>query len=306
MPALPTLPPTRANWLAIISLGVIWGAAFMGMNLALRGFGPVTVAAGRLGVAALTLLLILWLRGGLGTALPRDGQRRLPYLVAIAILGAALPFFLLSWGQQYVTSGFAGITMAAIALFVLPLAHVFIPGDRLNGRKLLGFALGFAGVVVLIGPAALFAGGGMEKWGALACLGAAFCYASSSIVTRLCPPMDSLALATAQTVLAACLMVPLAWATEGAPATLATPAGLALLLLGIGPTALANLLRVSVVRSAGPSFLALTNYQVPIWSVIFSALFLAEPLPLRLLGALALILAGMAISQRLWRLWSPR
>ncbi len=298
--------PTRGNWLSIITLGIVWGAAFMGMNLALRGFGPVTVAAGRLGVAAITLVLILWLRGGMGKILPQDGQRRMPYLASTAILGAALPFFLLSWGQQYVTSGFAGVTMAAIALFVLPLAHVFIPGERLTQQKGVGFVLGFAGVVVLIGPAALIAGGPMEVWGALACLAAALCYASSSIVTRLCPPMDSVALATGQTVLAAGVMVPLALITEGVPVGLVSAAGLALLLLGIGPTALANLLRVTVVRSAGPSFLALTNYQVPIWSVIFSAAFLSEPLPWRILAALALILTGMAVSQRLWRLWSPR
>ena len=63
------------------------------------------------------------------------------------------------------------------------------------------------------------------------------------------------------------------------------------------PTALANLLRVVVIRSAGPVFMSLTNYQVPLWSVALGVAFLGEPLHLSLLVATVLILTGVALSQ---------
>ena len=87
-----------------------------------------------------------------------------------------MPFMLISWGQQYVTSGFAGISMAAVALIVLPMAHLMVPDERLNPRKILGFLIGFAGVLVLIGPRAFSStGADLETLGRLACVGAAAC-----------------------------------------------------------------------------------------------------------------------------------
>ena len=110
----------------------------------------------------------------------------------MAVFSNALPFTLLAWGQRQVTSGFAGITMAVVPLLVLPLAHVFVPGERLTPRKAAGFAIGFAGVVVLIGT------GGTEPGDApalarLACVAASACYAIGAIVTRLAPSGSSLA-----------------------------------------------------------------------------------------------------------------
>tara|TARA_R110002074_G_scaffold21354_9_gene66483 strand:- start:1194 stop:1427 length:234 start_codon:yes stop_codon:yes gene_type:complete len=63
------------------------------------------------------------------------------------------------------------------------------------------------------------------------------------------------------------------------------------------PTALATLILVHVIRTAGPTFLTQTNYHVPIWSVIFGTLILAEPLPPQFLIALALIFAGLLVSR---------
>ncbi|MCW1934470.1 EamA family transporter [Pararhodobacter zhoushanensis] len=76
---------------------------------------------------------------------------------------------------------------------------------------------------------------------------------------------------------------------------------LALVYLGLMPTALATLIMVHVIRSAGPTFLTQTNYQVPVWSVLFGVLILSEPLPPQFLAALGLILTGLAVSRVSWR-----
>lgn len=290
------------NWLRIGALGMIWGSSFMAVTIAITGFDPITVAAGRIAIGAVILLALLRI---MGLSLPsmRGAEGRLIWLAALGfgVLSMSLPFFLLSWGQLYVASGFAGVTMAAVPLLVLPLAHFLIPGEQLTPRKMLGFSIGFAGVIVLIGLDAFKSSGmGMEPLARMACFGAAACYAFGGIITKLAPKVDPIAFAATATMLAALIIVPASLYLEGIPDTLPSTPLIAIIFLGVVPTAIANLLLVSVIRSAGPSFLSLVNYQVPIWSVLFGALFLSEVLPARTFVALGLIMLGLAVNQR-WK-----
>lgn len=286
-----TARPTPANWLSIAVLGVIWGGTFMVVSLALRGYGPLTVACARTTLGAVTLLALM-------AVLRRPGPPRaaLGHLLAIGVLNTALPFALLAWGQQYVPSAFAGISMAALPLFVLPLAHVFTD-ETLTARRALGVALGFCGAVVLVGPGVLRIGTGAEPLGQIACIIATLSYACGSILTRSCPPVDPVTLASSTLVVGAVVLIPAMLLVEGLPGWAGAQAGWAILFLGFVPTAFAALLRVTVIRSAGNVFMTLVNYQVPLWSVLFGWGILSEALPPRFLAALALILGGLAISQ---------
>ena len=282
--------PTRKDWLSIIALGFIWGGTFMVISLALRGYGPVTVACARTTLGAVAMLALLQITG---RKLPQ-GWNVWTSAIPIGLLSTAVPFFLLSWGQQNLPSAFAGLSMAAVPLFVLPLAH-FFSDERLALRKVIGFGTGFLGVVILLGPSAL--GGDTALLPRLACLGAAFCYSVSSILTRRCPPVDPMGLAAATLIVGAVVLVPAMLVVEGVPHWAGTIPGGAIILLGLVPTALAALLRVSVIRSAGSSFMTLTNYQVPLWSLAFGTLVLGEALPHSFFVALLCILAGLFISQ---------
>lgn len=288
-----TQQPTLFNWLSIIALGLIWGGTFMVVSIALEGYGPLTVACARvtLGAVALVGLMVVLQR-----PIPQLSGRLTKYLLMIGLLNSAIPFALLSWGQQFVQSAFAGIAMAAVALFVLPLAHIF-SDERLTFRNSIGVGLGFAGAVVLIGPGLMRLGSGMEPWGQLACLGAAFSYAVASIMTRRCPTIDPIAMATAVLVVGAIALIPAMLVFEGLPAVAETRPTIAIILLGLIPTALAAWLRISTIRSAGSVFMAPVGFQVPVWSMIFGALVLNEDLPIRFFVALGLILTGLAISQ---------
>lgn len=271
----------------------------MAVSLALADFGPLTIAAGRVTLAALILVGIAYVRG-VGLPDAGDATGRLVWLSALsmALTSNAVPFSLLSWAQKSVASGFAGVCMAIVPLFVLPLAHVFVPGERMNLRRLIGFLIGTAGVIVLIGPDAFVSTGAeTETIARLACVAAAGCYAIGAIVTRLCPEVEFLALAAATMLLASLCMLPVALIVEGWPANADPVPLLALLYLGVLPTAGAQIILVRVVRQAGPVFLSLVNYQVPIWSVLLGALLLSEPLPASLLSAMTLILTGLALAQ---------
>lgn len=281
----------------VAALGLVWGATFMVMEVALRGITPFWLAAARIGFATL-LMLAIWAYRGFKLFAQPLGKTDVIRIVAIGALSSAVPFMLLSWGQQYVTSGFAGVSMAAVALLVLPLAHFLVPGESLTLRKVAGFVIGFVGVVILIGGQAFeTTGQSLEGFGRVACVAAAGCYAVSSVQMRLLPQVDSIGLNAVTLLIGAGIVISAAWAVEGPPPSTDRNTLYVLLFLGLVPTAGASLLRVLVIRSAGPVFMSLVNYQVPVWSVVLGALVLAEPLPPSLLSALALILCGVGLSQ---------
>lgn len=287
-----TTQPTLSNWLSILLLGVIWGGTFMVVAIALEGYKPLTVACARTTLGAITLLLLVWI---LGRPIPR-GRVVWGYLAVTGVLNTALPFALLSWGQQYVPSAFAGISMAVLPLFVLPLAHIFAD-DKMSTRKTVGVILGFCGALVLVGPTVFDLSQDSMALPQLACIAASMSYAISSVLTRRCPPVDSISMAAITLVVGAVCLIPAMLVFEGVPTWIEGRSGYAILFLGFIPTAFAALLRVTTIRTAGPVFMTLVNYQVPVWSMIFGAWILSEVLPLRFFAALGLILIGLGISQ---------
>lgn len=294
MTPLPEITPK--SWLMIGILGFVWGSTFMVIEIALEGVPPFWLATFRLLIGA-GVMAMAWRVRGFRLAL--DPARK-PGWVALIWTGAVscgVPFLFLNWGQQHVTSGFAGTSMAAVPIFVLPMAHVMVSGERMSLRGVIGVFLGAVGVWLLIGQDALeSSGAALELWGRLACLTVAFCYALNSITIRRLPPVDPIGLTTMMLLIGGLITLPVSIAVEGIPPVPGLKPFLAVLFLGVLSTAAMNLLRVLVIRSAGPSFMALVNYQVPIWSVVLGAVVLSEPLPGALLAGLVLILSGVAIS----------
>ncbi len=289
-------PPPLA-WLLLFLLGLTWGGSFLGVAKALTGFGPLTIAAARIAIAAAILTVIVLATGqGLPSRATAIGRRIWLHCLGMGIFSNALPFALLAWGQERVSSGFAGITMAVVPLLVLPLAHVFVPGEQMTLRKAAGFVIGFLGVALLVGVGDGGSAGGVGL-ARIACVAASCSYAVGAIITRLAPPGPTVSFGAAGLLIASAISVPLALVFEGWPASPPLPALLGVLYLGIFPTALATIALVYVVQSAGPSFMSLVNYQVPVWAVILGLVVLDEDLPPQFLGALALILAGLAVSQ---------
>lgn len=290
--------PGALNWALILALGIIWGSAFLGVRISLDGFGFWQVAALRTGIAAVVLVV--------GAALfhqPVWAIRSRPAWGACIAIGAgaiALPFLALAWGQQHVPSAFAGVAMGTVPLLVLPLVYAFSPEEGIGPRRIAGVALGFLGLVILVGPGALDpSGSNLDALGRLACFGAAACYAVGSVVTRRSPPMPPLAFAAASMSVAALVLVPLALWQEGWPEAWPMRPTVGMLYVALLPTALAAFIRVRVITTAGSLFMSLTSYMVPVWSVIFGIMILNEDLPAQLFIALALILSGIALSQ--WR-----
>ena len=289
------------NWAILTSLGLVWGGSFLGVEISLIGFGPITIAAGRVTIAALILLFYTYFFGdGLPRFSSKTDKRVWVHCFGMALFTNAMPFSLLSWGQQTVTSGFAGISMALVPLFVLPLSHKLVPGEKLSKAKVIGFLFGFLGVVLLIGGEKIFTNQSFTSTfllAQIACVIASCCYAIGTVITKLCPPVSTVSYASCGLMLASFMLIPIALWFEGMPKS---PNGLAIMgvvYLALFPTAIATILLTVLIRQAGPSFLSLVNYQVPIWAVVIGVAVLGETLPGHFLIALSIILGGLFISQ---------
>ncbi|MEM8538628.1 MAG: DMT family transporter [Pseudomonadota bacterium] len=289
--------PGLLNWILILTLGVIWGTAFMGVSTALTGFGPWWVTAGRVALAAAVLLVLAPLLGQGISKVPN--ARAWGYCMILGTGALALPFALLSWSLTQVPSAFAGVTMGTVPLLVLPLVALFSPEEGIGPRRIAGVALGFLGLVILIGPGALDDG---TLLGRLGVAGAAMCYAVGSVVTRRAPKMPPVAFAAATLLIATIVLIPIAFVLEGLPQITDWRAFGALAYVALFPTALAAVIRVRVITTAGSLFMSLTSYMVPVWAVIFGVTLMGEDLPAQVFLALGLILGGIALSQmRAWR-----
>jgi drug/metabolite transporter (DMT)-like permease len=285
-----------SHWLLLFAIVALWGSAFGVTELAIEAFSPTVLVTGRMILAAALLVLVVWARG---QRMP-SSARFWAFSLAMAIAGNCLPFWLISTAQQQIDSGLAGILMSIMPLATLLLAHFFVAGEPLSGGKLLGFLLGFVGIVVLIGPEALLElkGEGVQFWAEVAALFAAFCYAANAIIARHRPAFDPIVAAAGTRVVGALIMIPLGVADLPAQAAAAsTKAILAALALSVLASALAPVVFLKLIALAGPSFVAFINYLIPLWAVLVGVLLLGEAPRWTALVALGLILGGLALSE---------
>lgn len=281
----------------LLALMVMWGSAFVLTKIAVGGLPPTVVAAGRLAIAAVLLLV---LAATVRHRLPAEGRFWL-FCIPIAFFGNALPFSLISWGQSYIDSGLAGILMAVMPLVTLGLAHYLVPGESITPHRAGGFLLGFIGVTVLMGPDAWLglASENSDLLPMLAVLGGAVSYAISAILARLRPVGSALSTAAATTVIATVLMLPMVLPSGDvyAPAEANSAQLFAVVALGIFSTAIAAVIYFRLISSAGPAFVSQLNYLIPLWAMTIGVLFLDEPLQPNYLYALAFILMGILVTQ---------
>jgi len=292
-----------AEWALLCTLVVLWGSSFMLVRVSLEAFTPLAVTAGRLLIGAGVLALVL---AALRRRVSRQPRHWL-FFLAMALLGNVAPFFLIAWGQMAIPSGLTGILMAVMPLTVLLMAHFLVAGERLTRRRLAGFALGFLGVVVLTGPdaRAVLVGREASFISQLAVLGAALCYGVAAIVARRGPVLHPVVVAAPVLAIAGILagMLLLAAGAGGESGAVAMhgpverwPAA-AMLALGALSTGLATVVYFTLIARAGPTFLSLINYLIPVWAVVLGAVALDERLPPRAFVALALILAGVVLAR---------
>src|SRR6266566_8897705 len=212
----------------LLALAAIWGASFLFIKVAVRELTPATLITGRLGLAALTLALLVPFAVGMRETL-RQLRESWAWLVVVALVNTAIPFWLLSWGETRIDSGLASILQAAVPIFNAVIAFAFFRDVRVTGLRLVGVGIGFVGVALLVG-----AQPHGKVLGAVAVVGMALCYAVGQLLAgRHLASVQPPVVALATTAVAALAMLPFGlaqaphhvphWKTIGAVLALAIP-----------------------------------------------------------------------------------
>ena len=286
----------KPNYLALLALLVIiWGSSFALSKIAIRDVDPNWVAALRLTIGGVIILCIAMWRN----QSPTLAKKSWPKYIWLGVVGNAMPFILISWGIQYTSSGITGLLMGTIPLFVIVIAHFLLPDEKLNWRKAIGFVLGFIGVVILINPRHLMNASfrGQELWGELAIILACLCYGIHSVTAKRLG-FDKPFQQTSGILLAAAIFA-LIFAIFQNPhglEALTFNSTLAIIGLGLFPTAISMVIVYYLMERIGPSAVSFANYLVPIFALLLGAVAFSETLSWNIVVALLCILAGIAIT----------
>ena len=287
-----TRTPGSREFVLLIVLSLIWGSAFALIKIAVATIPPVSLATMRVAVAAVTLLIILRLMGkSFG-----PGLRQWGHFAVVGMLGNGLPFALIGYGELRVDSALAAILIGAMPVFTVAFAYAFRVERSLTWLRALGLAIGFAGLVLLVGPATLGRLGD-DGTAHLAIVAAAASYAATAVyAVRLSQTIPIVVLGAGTMVASTAIMVPIALLID-APWTLAPTADAlgAAFILGLIATGFATLIFFKLLALAGAIFASTINYLIPVIGVGVGMAWLGERIGVTELAAMALILSGVAL-----------
>jgi drug/metabolite transporter (DMT)-like permease len=282
-----------AEWGMLIALSLLWGGSFFFNGVAVKALPPFTIVFLRVALAALALHLLLRV---LGKRFPSDRRIWVAFF-GMGFLNNVVPFALIVWGQTHIASGLASIFNATTPLFGVIAAHLLTADEKLTQKRIAGVLAGFAGVVVMIGPAAL-SGADADLLAQLAILAAALTYSLAGIFGRRFKAMgvEPVVTATGQVTAAAIMLLPVVLIVDQ-PWRLAMPstdAWLSILAIAVLSTALAYVLYFRILSTAGATNLMLVTFLIPVSAILLGTLFLNEVLAPRQIAGMALIGVGLA------------
>jgi drug/metabolite transporter (DMT)-like permease len=278
---------TPRGWVLFAAVSVVWGVPYLFIKLAVEDLSPGFVAWSRVALAAVVLLPIAW-RAGAMRGLP------LRWLTAFALFEITLPFPLIAFGEQRVSSSLAAILIAAVPLVIAFLALRFDRGEQPTRTRFIGMLVGLGGVVALVGID--IGTRGSQLVGAAAVLAATFGYACGPLIAkRHLTSGDPLGPVAGALGIASIMLLPLA--IGGFPTEVPSDEALAsVVVLGLICTALAFLIFFRLIAEIGPSRASIITYVNPVVALGLGVAILDERVTAGAVVGLLLILAGSWLS----------
>ncbi|HOY78183.1 MAG TPA: DMT family transporter [Hyphomonadaceae bacterium] len=287
------------SWAALILLVVIWGSTFAGVRIGVETISPAWLVTGRMLSGAFFLGCWIVLKRALdGHTRAHEGERvtgkAIGWFVFIGIVATAIPFVMYAHAAETVGSAVMAICNGGTPFATVLLAHAFTT-DKLSLRRMIGVMMGFAGLVVLVLPE-FGADGGGSLFGILLAIFGAWLYAIGNVATRMAPRIEPAM--SSFFLIGTGGLATLAYATisEPFPTNPSVASITAMIILGLLPTAFAMFVYVWLIQRAGPVFVSFTTYMSPLWATGLGVMFLGEHLHWSMIGALGLILAGVAVA----------
>ena len=279
--------------LLLVLLGALWGASFLFIKIGLESYGPMTLVVFRLLGAGAILYAVMRMQGH---RLPRS-RHIWRAMGIVGVVGLALPFSLIGWGEQYITSSLAAILISTTPLFTLMLVTLVTHDEQYRVPRIIGALIGFSGelVAVGIGPDLLIIS---NLLAVLAVSAAALCYAITAILAKRAF-QGTAPIVTAVGTMAAGLVVilPLAFLIEGPPTLSPTrPAFVGVIGLTLLSTALAYMLYYWLLSKLGASRTTMVTYLIPSFALVYAWFWLREPIGWHTLAGLLLVFSGIMLA----------
>lgn len=286
-------------WIDLVLLALVWGAIFLVIEFALEELTPLWAVFHRIFWAAALLWIIVY---GKGERMPFSPGVWLAFIV-MGALNNAIPFSLITWGQTSIESGLTSILNGATAFFGIVVAAAFLTDERLTPSRVLGVLIGMTGVAVIVGWRSLLEFD-PRALGQIAVLGAGVSYAFAGVWARsymkgLTPTQSATGMLTGSSL----LMLPIAWAVEGAPdISLSFTSIAAIVYMSVFGTVTAYLLYYRILAAAGSGNLMLVTIMMPPISILLGWSVLGEQLAASAFVGCGLIALGLIILDgRAWR-----
>ncbi len=291
---------TATDWLLLIALSILWGGSFFFGKVAVAEIPPLTLVLARVAIAALALHVVLRSRGiRFAPSLGRWGD----YL-AMGALNNLVPFGLIFFGQIEIGAGLAAVINGMTPFWSAVIARG-TGVEPLPARKALGVVVGFAGLAVMVGPAAL-EGLDAPLIAQLAVVGATISYGFASVFGRRFRDDPPMLTATGQLTGSSLLVLPIALVID-MPWTLAVPSPwviASVIALAVLSTSLAYILFFRILASAGATNVSLVTLLVPVSAIVLGVAILGETVTLRQFAGMALIALGLVVIDG--RVFGPR
>ena len=289
----------RREWAMLVTLSVLWGGSFFFAEIALESLPPLTIVTLRVGLAAITLWLVVL---ALKLPIPNSTPIWIAFLT-MGLLNNVLPFSLIVWGQSQISSGLAAILNATAPLFGVIVAGILLRDESATPLKIMGVVIGFAGVIVMMDLSSIATSSLLAQ---LAILAAALSYACASVYGRRfkATGLNPILVAAGQVTGSTLLLLPIALWVDGNDPYANVPAQVwaAIISLAVFSTAAAYILYFKLLASAGATNILLVTLLVPVSAILLGWLFLEESLQTPHIIGMAMIALGLsAIDGRLWR-----
>jgi drug/metabolite transporter (DMT)-like permease len=289
----------RREWAMLVTLSVLWGGSFFFAEIALESLPPLTIVTLRVGLAAITLWLVVL---ALKLPIPNSPPIWIAFLT-MGLLNNVLPFSLIVWGQSQISSGLAAILNATAPLFGVIVAGILLRDESATPLKITGVVVGFAGVIVMMDLSSIATSSLLAQ---LAILAAALSYACASVYGRRfkATGLNPILVAAGQVTGSTLLLLPIALWVDGNDPYANVPAQVwaAIISLAMFSTAAAYILYFKLLASAGATNILLVTLLVPVSAILLGWLFLEESLQTPHIIGMAMIALGLsAIDGRLWR-----
>ena len=281
-------------YLALLTLALIWGISFVFIKVAVHDMSPTVIVLVRsvAGIAMLVAILSAMRRPLFG---PDWRSRVVPFLV-MAVLNAVLPWALIAWGEERITSGLASILNATVPIWAAIMTYWILPSDRPSTLNYIGVLVGLAGVVILVLPRLAATAFGGDLLGDLAVLVAAVSYAGAAIFQRRkLRGMDVYQASLGPLMLTSLIAIPIA-APSVPGVHLDWHSIAAVVFLGAAGSGIAYLLYFYVLNSLGPVRGSGVTLLVPVTAVFWGVVLLRETVSAMMVAGMLVILGGIVLT----------